>query len=50
MAIFASLNQNILVMGPGNTRMAHKADEWIDINDVVRTAEIYHYMGSNLAE
>ena len=36
-----NLNNNIIILGPGGQKMAHQTDEWIDINDVVKAAEIY---------
>lgn len=41
MAVFGNLNQNILVLGPGGSTMAHQTDEWIDINDVLKAIDIY---------
>ena len=41
MAVFGKLNKNIIVLGPGGQKMAHQTDEWIDINDVLKAAEIY---------
>ncbi len=49
MAVFAGVNPNILVLGPGETTLAHTVNEWFDINDVVRTAEVYHHVGSHIA-
>ncbi|MBA3046074.1 MAG: M20/M25/M40 family metallo-hydrolase [Candidatus Thermoplasmatota archaeon] len=41
MAVFGTLNSNIMVLGPGGSTMAHQRDEWVDITDVVRAAEVY---------
>jgi acetylornithine deacetylase/succinyl-diaminopimelate desuccinylase-like protein len=41
MAVFGKLNPNIIVLGPGKETMAHQVDEWVDIGDVVRAAEVY---------
>lgn len=41
MAVFGSLNPNIVVLGPGAPPMAHQTDEWIDINDVVKAVDVY---------
>ncbi len=50
MARFAELNRNILVLGPGVPDLAHQTDEWIDINDVLRAAKIYHDLGRMIAD
>ena len=41
MAVFGKLNPNIMVLGPGKETMAHQVDEWVDITDVLRAAELY---------
>ncbi len=41
MAVFGPINPNIVVMGPGGSTMAHQTDEWVDIKDVLRAAEVY---------
>ena len=41
MAVFGKLNPNIMVLGPGKETMAHQADEWVDIRDVLRAAGVY---------
>jgi acetylornithine deacetylase/succinyl-diaminopimelate desuccinylase-like protein len=41
MAVFGKLNPNIMVLGPGKETMAHQVDEWVDINDVLKAAELY---------
>lgn len=41
MAVFGILNPNTVILGPGKETMAHQADEWVDIRDVLRAAEAY---------
>jgi acetylornithine deacetylase/succinyl-diaminopimelate desuccinylase-like protein len=41
MAVFGPLNPNTIILGPGKETMAHQADEWVHIGDVLRAAEAY---------
>jgi succinyl-diaminopimelate desuccinylase len=45
MVRFAELNRNIIILGPGVVEVAHQVDEWIDINEVVRAAEMFYDIG-----
>ncbi len=48
MAVFGKLNPNIMVLGPGKETMAHQVDEWADIKDVLRAAEVYVELAMSL--
>lgn len=41
MAVFGPLNPNVIILGPGKETMAHQTDEWVDIKDVLKAAELY---------
>lgn len=42
-------NNNIVAFGPGDPRQAHRMDERIDLDEVVRAARIYVALASNLS-
>lgn len=41
MVRFVRTNPNTFIFGPGQVDMAHKPDEWIDLDELVRAADIY---------
>ncbi|KYK26805.1 MAG: hypothetical protein AYK23_02580 [Candidatus Proteinoplasmatales archaeon SG8-5] len=45
MVRFAELNPNIFILGPGVVEVAHKLDEWIDINEVLKGAQVFYDIG-----
>jgi acetylornithine deacetylase/succinyl-diaminopimelate desuccinylase-like protein len=45
MVRFSELNRNIFILGPGVVEVAHKLDEWIDINEVVKGAQVFYDIG-----
>ncbi len=49
MAFYAQANPRCLVLGPGKPETAHVPDEWVDLKDVVRAAEIYARYAEALA-
>ena len=46
MTVFGKLNPNIMVLGPGKETMAHQVDEWVDVKDVLKAAELYVELAS----
>jgi acetylornithine deacetylase/succinyl-diaminopimelate desuccinylase-like protein len=48
MAVFGKLTHNIMVLGPGGSTMAHQTDEWVDVKDVVKAAEIYFELAKSI--
>jgi len=40
-SLFSSIGQPVIVLGPGNIRQAHTADEWVELEQLNLAAEIY---------
>jgi len=40
-SLFSAAGQPVMVLGPGNVEQAHTADEWVDLDQLIRAAGIY---------
>jgi len=41
-SLFSTVGQPVIVLGPGDIKQAHTADEWIELRQLDLAAEIYH--------
>ena len=49
-AVFAKVNPNILICGPGDTDVAHTADEFVEMAQLEQAVQLYLHLAKSLAQ
>lgn len=46
--LFAQINKSIVILGPGDSTLCHKPNEYIEINELIKAKELYQKIICNL--
>jgi acetylornithine deacetylase/succinyl-diaminopimelate desuccinylase-like protein len=49
-AVYAKVNPNILICGPGDTDVAHTADEFVETSQLEHAVKLYLHLARSLAQ
>jgi acetylornithine deacetylase/succinyl-diaminopimelate desuccinylase-like protein len=49
-AVYAKVNPNILICGPGHTDVAHTADEFVEMTQLEEAVQLYIHLAKTLAQ
>jgi acetylornithine deacetylase/succinyl-diaminopimelate desuccinylase-like protein len=49
-AVFAKVNPNILICGPGDTDVAHTADEFVETIQLDQAVQLYLHLAKTLSQ